>query len=237
MGMVALSMKIEILASSSKGNAYIIRDGAHSILIDPGLPIAELKKRSNFTLSSIELCLVSHEHLDHCRAIHDLNKIGIPMAMSLGTAKHCGLIFTQILILESEKEFNFNAWSVLPFATQHDAAEPLGFLIKTPSGQKICYATDTYYIRYNFMGVTHWMVECNYSRELLKQNRELPQITKDRIVTSHFELSNVKSFFKAQDLSKTKEIHLIHLSDENSNPKQFVSDIEQITGLPVYANL
>lgn len=230
-------MKIETLASSSKGNAYIIRDGAHSILIDPGLPIAKLKEHSNFTLSSIELCLLSHEHRDHSRAVKEISKMGITCCMSSGTLKNLDYNswYTMPVLLSSEEEFNFNAWSVLPFATQHDAAEPLGFLVKTPSGQKICYATDTYYIRYNFTGVTHWLVECNYSRELLAQNKELPQITKDRIVTSHFELTNVKSFFKAQDLSKTKEIHLIHLSDENSNPKQFIQEIEQITGLPVYS--
>jgi len=230
-------LNIKILASSSKGNAYIIRDGSHSILIDPGLPIAELKKRSNFTLSSIELCLLSHEHRDHSRAVKDISKMGITCCMSAGTLKNLDYNswYTMPVLLESEKEFNFNGWSILPFATQHDAAEPLGFLIRTPSGQKICYATDTYYIRYNFTEVTHWMVECNYSRELLEQNTELPQITKDRIVTSHFELENVKSFFKAQDLSRTKEIHLIHLSDDNSNPKQFIQEIEKITGLPVYS--
>lgn len=229
-------MKIEILASSSKGNAYIIRDGAHSILIDPGLIIAKLKERSNFTLSSIELCLLSHEHRDHSRSIKEISKMGITCCMSAGTLKNLDYNswYTMPVLLESEKEFTYHGWSVLPFATQHDAAEPLGFLIKSPAGSKLCYATDTYYIRYNFKGVTHWLVECNYSRELLAQNKELSQVVKDRIVMSHFELGNVKDFFKAQDLSQTKEIHLIHLSNDNSNSKQFIQEIEQITGLPVY---
>lgn len=229
-------MEIEILASSSKGNAYIIRDGEHSILIDPGIPIFELKKRSNFSLSGIELCLLSHEHKDHSKSIKDIADMAIPCAMSAGTLKNVNFNDGRNLpfILESEREFKFKRWSVIPFSVVHDSAEPLGFLILTPSKNKICFATDTAYLVYKFEGVTHWMIECNYSYKILKQNRELPKITKDRIVLTHFELENVKKFFKMQDLSKTKQVYIIHLSDDNSDPLYFVREVESITGLPVY---
>lgn len=230
-------MKIKILATGSKANAYIIEENEKSILIDPGLAFKEMQKRSGFGLSKLDLCLISHEHKDHCRAMQDIAKIGVKIGMSAGTFTATGSIISDFLLLKSEKEIEIKGWRILPFAVQHDAAEPLGFLIQCPGGAKICYATDTYYIRYNFMGVTHWMVECNYSRELLAQNKELPQITKDRIVTSHFELGNVKSFFKAQDLTLTKEIYLIHLSDDNSDRDLFVNEIQSITGLPVYIKL
>ena len=41
-------IQVQILASSSKGNAYIIRDGSQSVLIDPGLPYRELQKTFEF---------------------------------------------------------------------------------------------------------------------------------------------------------------------------------------------
>lgn len=227
-------MKIKILATGSKANAYIIKDGPKSILIDCGLPFKELQKRANFGLSSLDLCLISHEHLDHCRAALDLSKTGLPLLMSRGTYKAHAVKNLNYVKAESEKEIEIKGWRILPFAIQHDAAEPLGFLIQCPGGAKICYATDTYYIAYQFPGVTHWMIECNYSQRLLEENQELHGSVKRRIVSSHFELENVKSFFKAQDLSATEEIYLIHLSESNSDPDFFTKEIEKITKKPVY---
>jgi phosphoribosyl 1,2-cyclic phosphodiesterase len=227
-------IKIKILATGSKANAYIIKDGDKSLLIDCGLPYKELQKRSNFKLSQLDLCLISHEHLDHCRSALDLSKIGIPLLMSRGTYKAHGVKNLNYVMAESEKEMEIKGWKILPFETIHDAEEPLGFLIQSPSGYKICFATDTYYIKYKFTGVTHWMIECNYSRKLLEENQELHQSIKRRIGVSHFELSRCKYFFAAQDLSKTESIHLIHLSESNSDSDIFVKEIEKITGKPVY---
>lgn len=227
-------MKIEILASSSKANAYIIEDGNHSILIDCGLPFKQLQRESNFRLSSLEFCLLSHEHKDHSRSIADLLNIGLKCGMSIGTKNALGIDSHYVFNLAIEHIAELYDWIVMPFHTQHDAAEPCGFLIKSPSGFKICFATDTAYLKYRFEGVTHWLIECNYSIDILKDNKELPQSVKDRIIRSHFELENVKEFFKSQDLSQTKEIYLIHLSDDNSDPKRFIDEIQQITGIPVY---
>lgn len=56
-------MFIDVIASSSKGNAYLITDGRSTILIECGLPIKELKRRTNFKVpSNIDACLISHEH-------------------------------------------------------------------------------------------------------------------------------------------------------------------------------
>jgi phosphoribosyl 1,2-cyclic phosphodiesterase len=226
-------IQIQILASSSKGNAYIIRDGSQSVLIDPGLPYKELQKRSNFTLSELDFALLSHEHADHSKATRDLIKRGLPCLMSKGTSTALN-IARHRLILKSETLFKFHGWEILPFEIVHDAVEPLGFLIKSPSGIKICYATDTCYVKYRFLKINYWLIECNHSRKLLGENKVLPQTTKDRITASHFELENVKSFFKAQDLSKTKRIYLIHLSEDNSDPPLFTKEVEAVTGLPVY---
>ena len=51
---------------------------------------------------------------------------------------------------------------------------------------------------------------------------------------SHMSLENCKELLRANDLSKVKEIHLLHLSDENSVEDQFKKEIAALTGLPVY---
>jgi len=81
------------------------------------------------------------------------------------------------------------------------------------------------------------MVECNYSASILDANIALgkvPQVMKKRLTRSHFSLENVKEFFKANDLSKVEEIHLLHLSDSNSDEALFKEEIMKLTGKPVY---
>lgn len=227
-------VKIKILASGSSGNAYLISDGTIKMLIDPGIHYNELMKRMNFKLSEINHTLVSHEHKDHCTALSGLRKTGMSISMSRGTGDALGIDLGVYHVMESEKVYDLYGWKIMPFRCEHDAAEPLGFLIQLPGGSKVCYATDTAYIRYRFTGVTHWMIECNYSEELLQKNNDLDSATKSRIRTSHFEIENVKKFFENQDLEKTEKIYLIHLSDSNSDEKLFVKEIEAMTGVSVF---
>lgn len=237
-------LEIKILATGSKGNAYIITESdddgnnPRSILIDPGIRWKLLNERSGFMLHKIEFCLVSHEHKDHTLALKEVIRYGIPVIMSHGTmtaldTHPCDIEHLAI----SEQPFKIgsrNDWHILPFATQHDALEPLGFLIQSPQGSKILYASDTYYIKYTFRSVTHYMIECNYKESILAANKNLHPAHKDRVRRSHFEIENLKEFFRNQDLSKTKKIYLIHLSDDNSNETYFKSEIKKVTGLPVY---
>lgn len=223
-------IEIKIIASGSKGNCYVIQDGNKRIMIDPGIAIAEIRKRCDFNLATLDFVLVSHEHKDHCKALKDIMRIGVTCALSAGTLKHFDVNGSLYMLLEDRVVWSYSGWGVLPFRTEHDAEEPLGFLIQSPSGKKILFATDTYFIRYRFEGVTHFMVECNYSEELLASNDELPERVKSRIRTSHFELSNVEAFFRAQDLSATERIYLIHLSDDNSDRSEFIRQIKKVTG-------
>lgn len=226
--------EIRIHATGSKGNAYSIIDGDQRILIDPGVPFKKLMQACKFKLAIYDFCLVSHEHKDHAKSVPDLMRIGFNIGMSLGTAQALKVCKAFIHILESGRTWHRSGWGVLPFATQHDAIEPIGFLIQSPSGKKIVFATDTYYVRYLFEGVTHWMIEANYSNELLKENAELAESVKLRIKESHFEIDNVRKFFAAQDLSRTQAIYLIHLSDGNSDKQLFQKIIETQVGLPVF---
>lgn len=232
-------LEIKILATGSKGNAYIITESdddgnnPRSILIDPGIRWKLLNERSGFMLHKIEFCLVSHEHKDHTIGLKEVIRFGIPAVMSHGTmtaldTHPCDIEHLAI----SEQPFKIgsrNDWHILPFATQHDALEPLGFLIQSPQGSKILYASDTYYIKYTFRSVTHYMIECNYKESILEANENLHPAHKDRVRRSHFEIENLKEFFRNQDLSRTKKIYLIHLSDDNSNEAYFKSEIEKIT--------
>jgi phosphoribosyl 1,2-cyclic phosphodiesterase len=167
-------------------------------------------------------------------------RAGIDCYMSQGTAEALGLSGHRLHIIKARQQFRIGTWTILPFETQHDAAEPLGFLLANQDGEKLLYATDTYYIRYCFHGLTHVAIECNYSMDILKRNVDagtVPKELKGRILKSHFSLENVKEFLKANDLSKVQEIWLLHMSNGNSDAVRFKQEIQALTGKPVYIAL
>lgn len=226
-------INIKTLASGSKGNAYLIDDGVSQLLLECGISYKEIQKRLSFDTKRIVGCLLTHEHKDHSKGLKDVVRAGINTYMSKGTAEAEGIEHHRIKIIENKKQFKVGPFTVLPFDVEHDVAEPFGFLIMNEQGEKLLFATDTYYVKYKFNGLTHLMIECNYSQEILDDNiinGRIPQIMKRRLMQSHFSLENVIEFLKANDLSKVDEIHLLHLSDTNSNEKEFKNTIQEVTG-------
>ena len=224
-------------ASGSKGNCYRITDGRTPILLECGIPYKEIQKSLKFRVSEIAGCLVTHEHQDHCKAVRDLMKAGIDCYISAGTAEALGLSGHRVHIIKARQQFRIGTWTILPFETQHDAQEPLGFLLANQDGERLLYATDTYFIRYRFQGLTHILIEANYSLDILKRNVEaglVPKELKNRILKSHFSLENVKRFLQANDLSKVEQIWLLHLSDGNSDEARFKREIQELTGKMVF---
>lgn len=230
-------IEITAFGSSSKGNAYRVSDGVTPLLLECGIKYRDIQKGFNFRMSDVAGCLISHEHGDHSKSIKDVLKSGIDCYMSAGTSEALGINHHRIKKVEAKKQFTLGTWTILPFDVQHDVSEPLGFLLANQAGEKLLFATDTYYIKYKFQGLTHIMVEANYSLEILMDNIQhgsVPPVMKKRLMHSHFSLENVKEFLKANDLSKVQEIWLLHLSDNNSNAEQFKKEIMELTGKLVY---
>ena len=230
-------MDIQVLASSSSGNCYRISDGTTSLLLECGIPIKEIQKGLGYRLSDVAACLITHEHKDHCKAVKDLLRAGIDVYMSFGTLKALGLDGHRIHTVKTSIQFKVGTFWIMPFKTEHDAAEPIGFLIHSASTlEKLVFITDSYYCKYNFMKLNYIMVECNYAMDILKSNIEaglVPESLKNRLIESHFSLDNVKEFLKANDLSQVKEIYLLHLSSGNSDAGRFKREIQEITGKQV----
>lgn len=227
-------MKLKVLGSGSSGNCYLLQGDKETLIIECGISYKEILKGLDFNLSNVVGCLISHEHKDHCKAVNDLIKNGINVYGSEGT--FAGIEVKEnhrIKRIKALEQFKIGEFIILPFDTQHDSNEPLGFVITHKDIGTLLFATDTYYIQYKFKGINHILVECNYSMDILAE-KELPKSLKTRVIKSHFELDNVKEFLRATDLSTVKEIMLIHLSDSNSNAVEFKDSIERLTGKPTY---
>lgn len=224
-------MDITVYHSSSSGNLY----RADDLLIEAGVPIRQIKKDLDYGLSSISACLLSHSHGDHACATKDILKAGIDCYCLQETAEELGLGGHRLHIIEPGKQFKVGHWSIKPFDLVHDVP-CLGFLLAKDE-EKLLYANDTSYIPYRFKGLTHIMIGVNYDLEILIDSITCGHIdlaVGKRILKNHMSLTTFTNFLKANDLSKCREIHLLHLSRANSDELRFKKETEQLTGVPVY---
>jgi phosphoribosyl 1,2-cyclic phosphodiesterase len=228
---------IKALASGSKGNAYRITDGQTPLLLECGIPYREIQKSFGFHMSDVAGCLITHEHGDHSKSVKEVMKGAVDLYASQGTFIQLGIAGHHVKPIRAREQFQLGTWTILPFDVEHDVSEPLGYLLMNQNGEKLLFATDTYYIKYKFKNLTHVMVEANYSLEILNENIKagrVPAVMKRRLLRSHFSLEHVKEFLQANDFSKVQEVWLLHLSDNNSNAEQFKKEIMELTGKPVY---
>jgi len=233
-------MEIKVLASGSSGNAYLVSDGKTPLLLEAGIAFRFIQQKLNFQTSGIAGCLITHEHLDHAGAARDLMKAGIDCYMSQGTADALKLDGPRILnereyrlhIIRARWQFKIGTWDIKPFSAHHDAAEPLCFLMAGRSG-RLLFATDTAYIAHRFEGLTHLMIEANYSAPLLKDNTPASDLRRS-ILQDHMSLETLIRMLRANDLTKVEEIYLLHLSNNNSDAAMFKRRIQEVTGKPVY---
>lgn len=229
-------MKLKVLASGSKGNCYLLQSKYETLILECGISYKKILEGLNFNLECVVGCLVTHEHKDHCKAIENLTQHGIDIYTSKGTLENLGIENHRTKVIESEKFFKVGNFTIMPFEVKHDAKEPLGFLINHKEIGNLLFITDSYYCGYNFNDLSHILIECNYSKNILDENIEnriIPISLRNRIVKSHFELENVIDFIKANDLSKLKTLMLLHLSSLNSDAGYFVNKIQKSIGTPV----
>lgn len=220
---------IKVVATGSKGNFYILKGGEEILLLECGIPIKEIKKALNFDLSKVVGCLLSHSHNDHCKAIQEVSKF-TDVFTSKGTKEELQERFQlnrHCFEIEHNKPFEVGGFMIVPFNVQHDTKEPLGFLIYHKDIGNIIFATDTYYLKYKFRNIDYALVECNYSEDILN---DLPEY-RARLLKSHMSLENLKESLNTWDLSKTKKIVLIHISDSHGNAEKFEKEINELTGI------
>lgn len=218
--------------SGSTGNLYKVSSGESALLIEAGVRGKAIKAALGYSLSAIEAALISHSHGDHCLGVKDVLKAGVDCYMSQETAEAIGIAeHHRVKVLEPLKQYKIGVWTILPFETMHDCPGALGFLVSDGT-DKLLFATDTFYLKYRFKGLTIIAVECNWSHETISSNAHPARLK--RLLSSHFSLDNCRNFFLANDLTKVREVYLLHLSDDNSDAAMFQKEIQSITGKPVY---
>lgn len=227
-------MTLTIIGSNSAGNCYVLQNENEALILECGMPFPMVQKALDFNTAKVAAALVSHEHGDHFKYVSDFQKRGIQVYASSGTWESKRMKGN---VLQHGELTEIGNFKILPFNTKHDCKEPLGFLIDHPDTGQILFATDTYYIPYKFGNITHWLIEANYRKDILDKNTPeggFGQVRRDRTLESHMSYDTCKEALLSNDLSQTKTITLIHLSNQNSNAREFKSGIEKATGKTTY---
>ena len=227
-------MRLKVINTGSKGNAYMLYNEHEALLIEAGVVIKQLKEALDFDYSKVLGCIVTHDHLDHAKSIFDLTRLGIDVYASFGTLKARNAVnLPRCTTIKSNQVFRIGRFKILPFDVKHDAAEPLGFLIEHPDCGKVLFLTDTSYCKYTFQGLHNVIIEANYSKEIIDRKYGAEsglEFLRNRILKSHFSLENCIDMLKANDLKTVNNIMLIHLSDTNSDEKEFNFQVQKETG-------
>ncbi|MEG1491920.1 MAG: MBL fold metallo-hydrolase, partial [Oscillospiraceae bacterium] len=229
-------MELQTLASGSGGNCYILSSGNSKLMLECGIPIKKIKEGCGYKLHEVQACLITHEHKDHCKAAQDVLTQGVDVYTAEGTARSCGIVGYRAHVIRPHEQFCIGQWTIMPFKTQHDAAEPLGFLI-CDGDEKLLFATDTFYLKYTFSGLTKIAIECNYALDTLDENIAAGYVgasRRSRLLASHMSLEQCKRTLAANDLSKVRQIYLLHLSSNNADAARFKCEIQRQTGKEVY---
>lgn len=215
-------MKLIVINSNSKGNAYILESGSEILLLESGVRLREVTSKLNPQKNVVGLC-VSHGHADHGKYINQyLNRFG------------CESVTSENAI--SGKTYPLGEFCVTPFEVYHDV-KCFGFLVHHKEMGTLLFATDTYSLPFTFKGIDHWLIEANYADDILEDNLSSGRIDKkqhDRIIVSHFSLDNCIKALQESHAERAKNVVLLHLSARNSDKQMFRDRVAGALGCPTY---
>lgn len=227
-------MRLHVIGSGSSGNCYVLEGERTALLIECGVPYRSMLKGIDFDAGKICAALVSHEHGDHAGHMGKYaDELGIGIYASGGTLRALGMVGRRnIIAIDPKRHYRIGEFSVITFPVQHDAAEPLGFIITHEELGNLLFATDTYYVRFNFskFNIDHFMIEANYDRGIVRDNLEkgvINSVYADRLITSHMSLDHTIRMLEANMTPSCRSVTLIHLSGRNSDPRAFQSRVEE----------
>lgn len=143
-------------------------------------------------------------------------------------------------LVEAREQVKIGTLDVVPFQVYHDAAEPLGWLVRSRAdGDVLVFATDTVNLRYRFPGLRILGIEANYRKDILERSERLPEKTRKRIANTHMEIETLCDILKGMtqrgELNGCREIWLLHLSDAMSHEGDFIYRVRR--AIPPWVNV
>ena len=220
-------MRVAVLASGSSGNAVVFEAGGTRLLVDAGLSFRQLQRRLHeigLHVRDLAGVVISHEHSDHVQGLEVLVRhLEAPVLATAGCAAALDPRLGVEGTLAAGREIRIGALVVTPVATRHDAAEPVGFVVRH-GGCRVGLATDTGCVGPElleaFTGCRAVLLESNHDPDMLRVG-PYPWPLKQRIAADTGHLSNLQAMRAIEQLCHTglEVVVGMHLSRENNRPE------------------
>jgi phosphoribosyl 1,2-cyclic phosphodiesterase len=212
-------MKFTAYASSSSGNLYTLSDGQTDIIIECGVSYKDMQKLLPKSPTSYDACVYSHRHGDHYKpeTAETLKKRGIELY---------GDWVAPVV------SFPIGTMTVKAWLVKHDVDNWM-YMFLGSDNETCVFILDTYYspVVPSF-SPTIVAIECNWMHEKLKPEDD---VINDRLYRSHMNLEQCINTLKAWNLSKTRDIHLLHISDSRGDVFAMEEAVQAATGVPTFA--
>jgi len=223
-------MRAAVLGSGSGGNSTIVESGEDRLLLDAGFSCRELERRLRrlgVTPASLRALILTHEHTDHCRGAEVFaRRYDLPIYGTRGTLEGCRFSAPQELRLVpivADCRFDVGSLSIRPFATPHDAREPVGLVVEAANRCRLGLVTDmglpSRAVIARLEGLDILIQETNHDLEMLRRG-PYPWALKQRVAGDQGHLSNDQGseMIGAVVGDELRWVVLYHLSETNNLP-------------------
>ena len=158
-------MEFALLASGSKGNSFVLRDGTGLIMIDCGTTRRYLTGRMKelcIVKDDLDAVLITHDHSDHIAQIRMFEDLPVYSPVEID-----GI---ETFRVQPMRPFFIETMRITPLALSHDAPGTVGYVIEDGI-EKLVYITDTGYVNQNYLpllsGADYIVMESNHDVGML----------------------------------------------------------------------
>lgn len=226
--------EIQIISSGSNANGYLLKSGNQVLVLELGCRSMEYVEALKDNFSCVTGCIASHCHSDHLNksTAKEFIRRGVPVFVGEKVYEELlkGGSIMGIKPLPMRQKTFIGGFTVQPFETPHNVPN-YGFLIETPTQERIVFVTDTTGVPLRFKDINCLMVECNHDDDTMFDN-----FINDNMGHSspeyHMGLEECCTFCVNNMSLDTKAIILIHLSLTNINPHTAVEKVKKAINNP-----
>ena len=247
-----MSVSFTILGSGSSGNCAYLETENCRVLVDAGFSPRQIRQRLasiGRTPENLSAILITHEHSDHISGLLGLaDKLKIPIFCNRETQEATAWAFKERWngrrdplfdglektaadflatlewrLFQTGDSFELDDLLVETFPIPHDAQDPVGFLLRTSSGN-FGFVTDlghmTKLVVERIRAANVLVLESNHDVKMLQESRRSWAL-KQRILGRHGHLSNLAAAEAAVQImsAELKHLYLAHLSRECNKPE------------------
>lgn len=220
---------LKVIGSGSSGNGYAIETDNEILLMEAGCRAKEVKESINFQVSKVVGMFITHSHMDHCEYVRQYMNSGFPIYTNDETQEFIETKYGErVTGIPEMKSVQVGKFKVTGFYLPHNGTPCFGYYIEHPEIGRMVFLTDFELCEWNFKTkkLNHILIEANYSNDLIDYSFANAR----HVLLGHCELETSLGFIESNVTDSLKNVVLLHLSDRNSDEKEFCSAVQSIVG-------